>query len=772
MADNKAQLVLDGDVSPLRQKLREAARDLKQFGDEGKSAADRIGAPLAALQSKFIAIGAVLAGGAVFRQSVSEAASFTEESIKLGNALAISATEASTFIAALADIDVSQQEFVNSAKGLLKEIKNNEDGLQAMGLVTRDAAGSLRPLNELMVDAVDVLKSYKAGTDLGLAGTALFGKGFDINGNLIKLNSKTLKENAELQKALGLIVGKDNVEAWQAYDQAMDQSTLTVKAMKTTVGNALMPVLTKLGEWFVAIGPAAIVVIKGAIGGLISAFWALKTGVSVVFNLINAAVIHVAEPIRAVGASMVKLLQGDFSGAKAEIMGIPKVWNAAWKGSFSSIVADATEARNRMLALFSDGAPAASTGAGGKSATGLLNGGAKTKARKSKANTGDQVSDAEWAMEEAAHLQRTLYEIDKQRNEYHEAANDAVLEADKKLIKEMDEIHLLRIEGAKNAEMARIDSAESMARHELEMGRITQSEYLARLGEFNQQRLEAESDLIQRKIELAKSDPTQDPVELERLEQQLADLRRQFGLKKIEVEQQQAQESESIWRALMDRVGGLWDKGVEALINGTLTWRNAMRAIGAEVVQWFATSVVNGMVKDWAIGLAKRLAALLGFTTAEKGIQIAGSAATVATKTAETTAVVGANAAQAGSGAAASQASIPIAGPILALAAMAAVFAAVSALGKKKSAMGGYDIPRGINPMVQTHEEEMILPKKYANVIRGMAAGGDGAAAEPSLPPVNVIIQAWDGGDVRRVLIDNPAALADAIRNAHRNGHR
>ena len=90
MAENKAEIVVDGDVSPLRQKLRAAGSDLKQFGDEGKSSIEGIGAPLAALQSKFIAIGAVLAGGAVFKQAVSAAAEFTEESLKLGNALGIS----------------------------------------------------------------------------------------------------------------------------------------------------------------------------------------------------------------------------------------------------------------------------------------------------------------------------------------------------------------------------------------------------------------------------------------------------------------------------------------------------------------------------------------------------------------------------------------------------------------------------------------------------------------------------------------------------------
>ena len=102
----------------------------------------------------------------------------------------------------------------------------------------------------------------------------------------------------------------------------------------------------------------------------------------------------------------------------------------------------------------------------------------------------------------------------------------------------------------------------------------------------------------------------------------------------------------------------------------------------------------------------------MGFTTAEKGMEAAGAAATIGIKTAESTAVVAANAAGAGAGAAASQASIPIVGPGLALAAMAAVFAAVMALSSRKSAARGYDIPKGLNPVTQLHEEEMVLPQQ------------------------------------------------------------
>ncbi|KQQ90389.1 phage tail tape measure protein [Massilia sp. Leaf139] len=40
------------------------------------------------------------------------------------------------------------------------------------------------------------------------------------------------------------------------------------------------------------------------------------------------------------------------------------------------------------------------------------------------------------------------------------------------------------------------------------------------------------------------------------------------------------------------------------------------------------------------------------------------------------------------------------------------------------SAAGGYDIPEGVNPVVQTHAKEMILPRAQAEVIRGLAARG------------------------------------------------
>jgi hypothetical protein len=81
---------------------------------------------------------------------------------------------------------------------------------------------------------------------------------------------------------------------------------------------------------------------------------------------------------------------------------------------------------------------------------------------------------------------------------------------------------------------------------------------------------------------------------------------------------------------------------------------------------------------------------------------------------------------QAMAGAFAAMSAIPIIGPVLGVAAAAAAGAFVFGLVKNvASAEGGYDIPAGTNPMTQLHEQEMVLPKQYANVIR-QAANGEG----------------------------------------------
>lgn len=49
------------------------------------------------------------------------------------------------------------------------------------------------------------------------------------------------------------------------------------------------------------------------------------------------------------------------------------------------------------------------------------------------------------------------------------------------------------------------------------------------------------------------------------------------------------------------------------------------------------------------------------------------------------------------------------------------------------SAAGGWDIPAGINPLTQLHENEMVLPAEHAQTIREMADQQEAAAPSSSI---------------------------------------
>lgn len=258
------------------------------------------------------------------------------------------------------------------------------------------------------------------------------------------------------------------------------------------------------------------------------------------------------------------------------------------------------------------------------------------------------------------------------------------------------------------------------------------------------------------------------------------------------------QDFEEKFGGLTERISGLWDKGMQSMMNGTLTWKNATNAILTDLGAYFLQTMVSDPLKAYMMGLSKRLAVKLGFIKTETAAEVTGQAAQTtavvageATKTTATgTGVLARLALKAGeaiksimmyaweamAGAFKAMVSIPYVGPVLAVAAGASALALVGGLaGKIKSARGGYDIPAGVNPVTQLHEEEMVLPKQHANTIRalGRSMSGGGAMAEPTAAggaggATTVNIQAWDSRDIQRFMKKNGKALAGSLKSYNR----
>lgn len=243
---------------------------------------------------------------------------------------------------------------------------------------------------------------------------------------------------------------------------------------------------------------------------------------------------------------------------------------------------------------------------------------------------------------------------------------------------------------------------------------------------------------------------------------------------------------------LTSRMSGLWDKGIQAMLNGTLTWKSAMNAIFTELAAEFIQNMVTAPLKKYMASLGPRLAAKLGLIKAETAAEVAGqtaqTGAVVAGETAKTTATgVGVFARiglkimetiksvmmSAWEAMAKTMASIPFP---LNIALGAAAFAGVAGIvGKIASARGGYDIPAGVNPVTQLHEEEMVLPKQHANTIRALgkslsSGGGIGGGGGSSAQTFNnFTIQAWDSKDVRRFMEKHGRELAGGLKGYNRN---
>lgn len=163
-----------------------------------------------------------------------------------------------------------------------------------------------------------------------------------------------------------------------------------------------------------------------------------------------------------------------------------------------------------------------------------------------------------------------------------------------------------------------------------------------------------------------------------------------------------AEESARAWEQALEPINRAFDKAFTGVIMGTQSMRQAVNGIMQSIALEFASSAAR-MATKW---IGEQVRIILTQRTLAKGNVMA-------------------NAAEAGSGAYKAMVGIPIVGPVLAPAAAAVAFAGTLAFGAKiPSARGGFDIPSGSNPLTQLHEREMVLPAKYADVVRTMADGG------------------------------------------------
>jgi hypothetical protein len=198
-------------------------------------------------------------------------------------------------------------------------------------------------------------------------------------------------------------------------------------------------------------------------------------------------------------------------------------------------------------------------------------------------------------------------------------------------------------------------------------------------------------------------------------------------------QKQAADATQAAWQKAFQPIGQAFDTSVNGIIQGTQTMQNAELKAAQSITLAFVDAEakkVESFLAGEAMIVARTVAGELGMTSAS----IAGNAARMAAKTSADsagkaedialgTAQVNSSAMKAAAGAFSAVAGIPFVGPVLAPVAAATAYAAVMAY-DVLSAEGGMVIGAGVNPLVQLHEKEMVLPANISQPLQGALSGG------------------------------------------------
>jgi hypothetical protein len=174
----------------------------------------------------------------------------------------------------------------------------------------------------------------------------------------------------------------------------------------------------------------------------------------------------------------------------------------------------------------------------------------------------------------------------------------------------------------------------------------------------------------------------------------------------------------------IQQMGSQMQSTVNGMITGQTTVVGGFQKLAGTMLMDVVGAIEQVLVKDLET-IAMREAAHLGLGAVLQALDLETATSAAVTGAAERTTEVAGAAAVGAANAYAATAAIPIVGPEIAPGVAAATLAAIMAFAPAASAAGGFDV--GSSPVItQLHPEEMVLPQRYADVVRRAGDGGGG----------------------------------------------
>ena len=811
MSDNEVVVQFKAVVADFLDKLGQAHKGTADTAEKITSSVHGIGAGFEKLMSTIGALSAVLAGGAMFKEAISETINWTGEVVNLAKKVGVTTEAASGLALALHHVGMSSDEYSGMVNKLTKQMRANQGAFDQMGIATKDSSGEWRNSQDVMLDVIEKLNGMKKGTDLNVASQAIFGgRVGDIN-KLLKLNMDLIEEETRKAEKLNLIVGPDGAAQAREYKEAMADLSADMIGFSVGVGSALIPVLSKLAENLATVLMPVVKVVGTIFAALGDVFGVLVDCIGDLWTSITGAIKEAFEPLADLfggdlftGANVLKVVLGTietvivgitlavkmlvtvavtaFENMVTSAMAFGKAIKAVFTGDFQGAVAAAKDANDKIEAnnLKAMNKIVADSLAANKKIEAIW--GDKPEPKKSKEDTGKTVggNDFKPGKKPESHMASYQEELDAQKDAIMELSNFKKVMGKKAeadywtgVLEELDkgDVDYKAVQSKKvAAEKAMYDERRALAKKDSDENRAMDKADLNEELAIAKDGFTTRRTLIQEEVDAGRMSKAESLRQLMEIKAQ------ELAVEKAAINQEMLDESlsasqiqalrikrDSTERKAMDDIATykrqlalkenlLWvqlGQTIQSSLGNALTSIITRTQTFTQALQGLFKSVTDSAVKMFID---------MGIEQAKQFImrKVLGKEAAAS----DITAGAGAYAVNAMQ----SVAAIPLYGWAMAPGVGAEAFATgMGYMGSIASAAQGWDIPAGLNPMAQLHEREMVLPAEHADTIRSMGKGGGGAQ-------IHLNISTMDARSFKRALSDNKGGLVDVLHEAARNG--
>lgn len=121
----------------------------------------------------------------------------------------------------------------------------------ALGVSIKNADGTMRKQDEVLMDLADRYQGYADGVNKSAISQKVFGKSGEEMIPLLNLGSSGIRALTQEAEALGIVYSQKLTKEAAAFNDNLQKTTLAIEAAKVSIGNDLLPTLNTLIERFI-----------------------------------------------------------------------------------------------------------------------------------------------------------------------------------------------------------------------------------------------------------------------------------------------------------------------------------------------------------------------------------------------------------------------------------------------------------------------------------------------------------------------------------------